>query len=361
MSFYQYSQLFCIVETLVFCFALIHTGNAKVRSTHWLKWAKRAVAFVMFIVGAGTAVQFMLNMSVTYPRCDNALNLSMLYLSTFVFSLAFLPLVSSVHLTPTRVFTTFLLFLFCMVLVWISVLLDSVWYNIVVVASISLYFIELVRIVFVFFYNYKHLGAHDEDPGSERTARDASIRLVARCIMLLFSFAVLYLFMAIWVDGAKAFHNLAMLSVWAYLFVAFVNLIINYHPALEVNFPGLPLHQEDEATPPHPQLASKLDRWVADGAYCRQGVTMIILADQLGTNRTYLSQLINNRYGCNFNAWLTSLRVERAKELLCSSPTLSLDKIAVELGFSSKSHFMRAFKSLVGMTPGQWRQQHVPQ
>ena len=82
------------------------------------------------------------------------------------------------------------------------------------------------------------------------------------------------------------------------------------------------------------------------------------VAEQLGTNRTYLSRYINDTSGCNFNSWLTRLRIEEAKRLLISSPTLSLDKIAMKVGFASKSHFMSSFKSFVGTTPGRWREQN---
>lgn len=49
------------------------------------------------------------------------------------------------------------------------------------------------------------------------------------------------------------------------------------------------------------------------------------------------------------------VRVERAKALLLQSKS-PLIEIALEVGFTSASHFAREFKSIVGQTPRQFRQ-----
>lgn len=52
--------------------------------------------------------------------------------------------------------------------------------------------------------------------------------------------------------------------------------------------------------------------------------------------------------------WLRTFRIERAKDLLLSSP-LALAQIAYECGFADQSHFTRVFSSATGTTPGAWR------
>jgi AraC family transcriptional regulator len=49
-------------------------------------------------------------------------------------------------------------------------------------------------------------------------------------------------------------------------------------------------------------------------------------------------------------------RIERAKELLRSTPAPSLCDISIALGFSSQSHFTEAFRRRVGTSPAHWRQ-----
>jgi AraC-like DNA-binding protein len=52
--------------------------------------------------------------------------------------------------------------------------------------------------------------------------------------------------------------------------------------------------------------------------------------------------------------WLLGRRIGKAKTLLTES-SFTLSQIALACGFSSQSHFNAAFKSAMGISPGQWR------
>lgn len=81
------------------------------------------------------------------------------------------------------------------------------------------------------------------------------------------------------------------------------------------------------------------------------------LALRLGTNRTYLSQLINNKTNSNFNDYINSYRIAYAKELLSmeNEDQLPLDEIAIMSGFSSQSSFYRVFKKIEETSPSKYR------
>ena len=344
----------------MFGISLLYIGNAKVQSTQWLKRAKWAVALVMLLVGILTAVQYIYNLSERFPDRDTALNISMLYLVTLILSIAFVPLAATTHLTRMRLIVTSIVFAFCISLVWIAVPLETTWSHLIMAISLSIYFIELVRIILVFMYNYRQLGKQERIPGSEADARHVCLNLVVKCIILLSVYALVYIFLVMLTENAKTIFNFTILLMWAYLFVTFVNLIMNYNPLAEANFRLLTSLRDDETVHVrHPELRAKLDSLVNDGFYKSKGVTMASIAEQLGTNRTYLSEYINSQYGCNFNTWLTRLRIDEAKRLLLSSPTLPLETVAQQTGFATKSHFMSAFKTVEGITPGQWRQRHA--
>ena len=53
-------------------------------------------------------------------------------------------------------------------------------------------------------------------------------------------------------------------------------------------------------------------------------------------------------------SWLLDRRILRAR-LLPTDPNLTLAGIALDVGFSSQSHFTDAFRRRVGMAPGLWR------
>lgn len=353
MSLYEYSQLCYIVETLVLSVSLLHIGNEKLRSSHWLKQAKWMVSAVLALVGAFTAIRYGYKLSTENKAIDMALNITMLYLATYLISMVFVPLAAKSHLTPMRRLLTSLVFLFCIVLAWSSVWLNQLLSQIALVISMAVYLVELVRITLVFVYNYKILDKQEHPPGSDEEARYNCLNLVMRSIILLSLFAMLHIFLVMWTEEPKAFYNFAMLFVWAYLFVQVINLIINFNPLIESNLKNA--KNDNAAALPHAELTDKIDSWIESGAFCQQGITMIQMAQMFSTNRTYLSQYINARYGCSFNTWLTQLRLAEAKRLLASSPALPIDSVAKMTGFASKSHFINSFKLSENMTPGQWR------
>ncbi|MBN2815023.1 MAG: AraC family transcriptional regulator, partial [Bacteroidales bacterium] len=83
----------------------------------------------------------------------------------------------------------------------------------------------------------------------------------------------------------------------------------------------------------------------------------------LNTNRTYISNLINDETGCNFNTWVNRYRIEHALEIMNrhGSNLLVTEYIAHESGFGSPSSFIRAFKTHTGLTPGKYLQERALQ
>lgn len=78
------------------------------------------------------------------------------------------------------------------------------------------------------------------------------------------------------------------------------------------------------------------------------------LARELGTNRTYISNFLNQQMHTTFYEYVNQWRVKRAKELLAESG-LPLEQIAEKSGFNSLSSFRRYFTKAVGMTPAKYR------
>ena len=85
------------------------------------------------------------------------------------------------------------------------------------------------------------------------------------------------------------------------------------------------------------------------------------LASKLGTNRTYISRLINNKANTNFCDYINSHRITYAKKLffLHKEEQLTLDEVALQSGFSSQSSFYRVFMKLEGTSPAKYREEHV--
>ena len=91
-------------------------------------------------------------------------------------------------------------------------------------------------------------------------------------------------------------------------------------------------------------------------AYTDPGISIRSIAEELHTNRTYLSQAINRTFGKSFPQVLAEYRVRAAIEMIsdpeCDMP---LKAIAADVGFSSSSVFFTTFRNIVGMTPAVYR------
>lgn len=77
---------------------------------------------------------------------------------------------------------------------------------------------------------------------------------------------------------------------------------------------------------------------------------------QIGIN--LLHQGFRQLYGTGIKEYEIRKRLEAAASLL-QQDELTMQEITAKCGYSSQSSFVRAFKDVHGITPGQWRSQHV--
>ena len=83
-------------------------------------------------------------------------------------------------------------------------------------------------------------------------------------------------------------------------------------------------------------------------------ISLTVLADEFHLNPQYISQLFKSEIGVNFLAYLTSIRMERAKKLLLTTP-LSIAEVAEQSGYVDYRVFTKVFKKSEGITPSQYR------
>lgn len=79
------------------------------------------------------------------------------------------------------------------------------------------------------------------------------------------------------------------------------------------------------------------------------------LADRLSISTTYLSRLFSQNLRISFKTFLTSKRIEEAKEMLNKS-NMRINEIAIAVGYQDAHYFSDVFKKEVGITPRKYRQ-----
>ena len=106
----------------------------------------------------------------------------------------------------------------------------------------------------------------------------------------------------------------------------------------------------------------KLLRLMAAGYYRETGLTIPMLAAKLDYPEHQLRRLINGHLGYrNFSAFVNSYRIDEAKDKLADpeGARMPVLTIALDLGYASLGPFNRAFKSLTGMTPTEFRRRSL--
>lgn len=90
--------------------------------------------------------------------------------------------------------------------------------------------------------------------------------------------------------------------------------------------------------------------------YTVKGLTLESLAEQLHSNRGYVSRAINLYAGLSFNSYINNFRVNAAARMLCETD-IPVKAIADELGFNSSSVFYRVFQQSIGVPPAKYRKE----
>lgn len=112
---------------------------------------------------------------------------------------------------------------------------------------------------------------------------------------------------------------------------------------------------EEEIPVSYTGIIEKVDNWIKTDGYVQQGLTIKELSKILYTNRTYLSAYIKTTYKMTFREWITSLRLEYAKNILKEHPEINIQKLAESSGFLSQSNFIKLFSEKEGCTPAKWK------
>ena len=87
---------------------------------------------------------------------------------------------------------------------------------------------------------------------------------------------------------------------------------------------------------------------------CQPDFSLQQLAEHVGSNYKYVSQVVNECYGKSFKQVLNEQRVREACRILNDtdqSSHLTIEAIAADLGFNSRSNFTVTFKRITGISP----------
>lgn len=224
---------------------------------------------------------------------------------------------------------------------------------------------QLYRIVFIgqvlyyLYRNFRLIRFHNENlqdyysNTEDRKLHWVQFFNVLLAFTSLFSIVAAFLGRETFTSGAL---SLALPSIVFSLMLFFIGLAGNTQKALYIAENPL----EEQETAPAEKNTAPLKRKLVklfekEKIFKNPDLKIWDVCHMLGTNRTYVSRLINEEYKRNFCNHVNHYRVQYAMELANENPALSNEQIADLAGFGSQNSMHRAFVTAVGVTLKQYR------
>ena len=85
------------------------------------------------------------------------------------------------------------------------------------------------------------------------------------------------------------------------------------------------------------------------------------LAEDLGTNTRYISAVVNVRFHMNYSSFVNKYRIDEAMTILVDKryQDLDMEDVGYMVGFANRQAFYGSFYRFVGITPRQYRLEHL--
>ncbi len=93
----------------------------------------------------------------------------------------------------------------------------------------------------------------------------------------------------------------------------------------------------------------KIESYIAENYL--SGLTLEQTAERFYVSKEYLSKIFRSTAGESFSDYITSLKMDKAKELI--RRRVPLKEIGLMVGYTDQAHFYKAFKKYFGVTPGE--------
>ena len=87
--------------------------------------------------------------------------------------------------------------------------------------------------------------------------------------------------------------------------------------------------------------------------FCQNDICLSKIAEELSLSANLISRIVKEASHRSFSEYITYKRIQRSKELLADG-SVSINAVSEAVGFTYPYYFIRKFKELEGVTPGQY-------
>lgn len=98
-----------------------------------------------------------------------------------------------------------------------------------------------------------------------------------------------------------------------------------------------------------------VEKYILDNL--KEQITLEDIAKAVDYNESYITRVFKKRCGLSPHAYLVNKRVEKAKRKLFDDKDIDLAELSNEIGFYDQSHFSKAFKRVLAITPNKYKKE----
>jgi len=89
--------------------------------------------------------------------------------------------------------------------------------------------------------------------------------------------------------------------------------------------------------------------------YSNKNISLDLVAEEFNLSVSYLSRFFKEHSGLNFNDYLQSLRIEKAKQILLQNEKILVKDVANRVGYNNAGALIRVFKRYEDITPREYK------
>ena len=368
-SIYSFSLYTALPLMLFFGFYFLFAKTPEKKIFKNYLRSRQIMGIAMLLLSANYSVHFFFG--IRFKNADSAIlmNMSTYFLCYSLFSSALIMLLDRFYITKRRVWTHIILWIIFSTLSGVVVFLVPSG----IIQKISLFALAVWLVVFGVVLARRVIVAYRRAIRIFNETQADDIGAYIEWLSIFTYWAVIFgvgcglltflpnKYVFIWI--------LSSIPFYCYLFYSYQNYLLFYEQVENAFEQDIQSEQElltnsgtepemvsDEEVPvSYTEFIEKVDNWIKTDGYVQQGLTIKELSEILHTNRTYLSAYIKTTYKMTFREWITSLRLEYAKNILKEHPEINIQKLTESSGFLSRSNFIKLFSEKEGCTPAKWK------
>lgn len=183
--------------------------------------------------------------------------------------------------------------------------------------------------------------------------KESYVLIFIACTVIILEFPIHH---SIWENYFSVFIYDAIFSVILTFVLISISYSYNNMPVIDSHREPTMIEGEIDTRGLYTEISHLMD---AKRIFLNPDLQVEDVASMLGSNRTYINNVIYKVHGISFEEFLINRRIEEAKSLLRRDRNLRLDEITEQTGFKSSLALTKSFRDVTGSTPGTWiRRQH---